>query len=83
MVAGLLAACTASAAPRGSSAAPGWIAFPGGYDVPAPACVHLDIRVAGVTRTVAVGIGTACGDQRPPAVPDDASTDYSASSGTE
>jgi hypothetical protein len=55
-----------------------WIGFPGGYDVPAPACVHLRIRVGDAVHRVAVGVGAPCRGQRPPPAP----PDQSGSSGT-
>jgi hypothetical protein len=54
---------------RGAAA---WIAFPGGFFVADPACVHLVVRTAAGDHDVTVGVGAPCPGQRPPPDPTDA-----------
>jgi hypothetical protein len=42
-----------------------WLAYPGGYYLPEPACVELVVRTSAGGRTVQVGIGTPCPGQQP------------------
>jgi hypothetical protein len=43
-----------------------WLAYPGGYWVPRPACVPLIVRAGGKEKRVHVGLGTPCPGQLPP-----------------
>ena len=47
----------------------GWISFAGGYWVKDPLCLPLVVTAHGSTRTVLIGVGTACPGQRPPPSP--------------
>jgi hypothetical protein len=46
---------------------PRWIVFPGGLYVDKPHCVKLVVRVSGRDHAMAMGVGSPCGGQRPPA----------------
>ena len=48
-----------------------WVAFAGGYWVGVPACVPLTIKRGSNSRTVHIGVGTACPGQLPPPQPTD------------
>lgn len=47
----------------------GWLAYPGGYWLPRPACVSLVVRVGKSEQHVRLGLGTPCPGQRPPQGP--------------
>ena len=46
-----------------------WLVYPGGYYVPDPSCVHVNVRVAGIDHSTAVGVGAPCPGQEPPPQP--------------
>ena len=54
--------------PAGASSS-GWLAYPGGYWVPRPACVPLIVRADGREKRVHIGLGTPCPGQLPPQGP--------------
>jgi hypothetical protein len=56
--------------PTGASSS-GWLAYPGGYWVPRPACVPLIVRASGEEQRVQIGLGTPCHGQLPPQGPSD------------
>lgn len=56
--------------PAGASSS-GWLAYPGGYWVPRPACVQLIVRTGGKEQSVHIGLGTPCPGQLPPQGPSD------------
>ena len=56
--------------PAGASSS-GWLAYPGGYWAPRPACVQLVVRAGGKERRVLIGLGTPCPGQLPPQGPSD------------
>jgi hypothetical protein len=47
----------------------GWLAYPGGFWLPHPACVPLVIKTGTRSQRVQIGIGTPCPGQRPPRAP--------------
>jgi hypothetical protein len=47
----------------------GWLAYPGGFWLPHPACVPLLIKSGGRSQRVQIGLGTPCPGQRPPQGP--------------
>lgn len=49
----------------------GWLAYPGGYWLSAPACVSLIVRADGKDQLVHIGLGTPCPGQQPPQGPSD------------
>ena len=49
----------------------GWLDYPGGYWVSAPACVPLIVRAGGRDQLVHIGLGTPCPGQQPPQGPSD------------
>ncbi len=49
----------------------GWIVFPGGITVAAPACIDLTVEHAGTDTRVSMGVGAPCAGQRPPDQPSD------------
>jgi len=49
----------------------GWLAYPGGYWLSAPACVSLIVRASGKDQFVHIGLGTPCPGQQPPQGPSD------------
>lgn len=56
--------------PAGASSS-GWLAYPGGYWAPRPACVPLIVRAIGKEQCVHIGLGTPCPGQLPPQGPSD------------
>ena len=56
--------------PAGTSSS-GWLAYPGGYWAPQPACVPLIVRTDGKEQRVHIGLGTPCPGQLPPQGPSD------------
>jgi hypothetical protein len=48
-----------------------WLAYPGGYWLPWPACVPLIVRAGGREKRVHLGLGTPCPGQLPPQGPSD------------
>lgn len=59
--------CPASTSPSGWQ----WLAYPGGYWVPRPACVPLIVLAGGKEQRVHIGLGTPCPGQLPPQGPSD------------
>lgn len=59
--------CPASTSPSGWQ----WLAYPGGYWVPQPACIPLIVRASGKEQRVHIGLGTPCQGQLPPQGPSD------------
>ena len=49
----------------------GWLDYPGGYWLSAPACVPLIVRADGKDQLVHIGLGTPCPGQQPPPGPSD------------
>jgi hypothetical protein len=49
----------------------GWLHYPGGYWLSAPACVSWIVRAGGQDRLVHIGLGTPCPGQQPPQGPSD------------
>lgn len=49
----------------------GWLAYPGGYWLSAPACISLIVRAGGKDQVVHIGLGTPCPGQQPPQGPSD------------
>ena len=49
----------------------GWLHYPDGYWLSAPACVSLIVRADGKDQLVHIGLGTPCPGQQPPPGPSD------------
>lgn len=54
---------------RSAARRPRWLAYPGGYWIPHPACISLLVKTHNRQRRVRIGLGTPCPGQQPPPAP--------------